>query len=66
MAAAEEITVGQTYYGEHAEGFFLAVPGMRLPHEEPFAANGKKGDQPHQQRKSQRHNSRARGSVEGD
>src|SRR5271170_4391635 len=40
------------HHGEHAERSFLSVPGLRLPHQEPFRADGEKGDQPHQQAES--------------
>ena len=39
----------QAHHGEHAEGGFLAIPGMRLPHQEPLSAHGEKRHQPHQQ-----------------
>src|ERR1700689_1320330 len=51
-------------HSEHAEGRLLAVPGFRLPHQKPLAADTEKGDQRHKESASKRRNGDALGLIE--
>src|SRR5579862_8185993 len=55
----------QGFHGKHAEGSLLAVPCLRLPHEEPFSSNGEKCNQPEQKTSCKRENSNSFCLYEG-